>query len=340
MAFLWCRIQEIKSYFKRVKSVTFFRESMGQVFTIDMFLALIIITVVIGMSANAIDIVSYKISDYSAGKSLDRIATDAADILINTPGTHDWEKTNSTSLVTPGLAQDKSAGEGTIKVLSYAKINRLKAGYTALMGNVVPWGGSSSLTIYPMNSTVGSIPVGNRTPSASVTEVAVVNRTVLVNFKDYQVLARIGSISEICPHHNYNGATAHDKPNYNNSTPGWNCMPFKVTQEDLNTNDFYILTDPFPSPDNQARWMIDGPNNFMTTGENFQTQPILVNSRISPLMAGTNGTLWLHIFTSGDPSKSFNTYLVAVPRGTSSGDVRVEYLNPYPCFFVLKVWME
>jgi len=72
----------------------------------DVLLALIIITMVIGMSADALDIVSFKISDYSSGKSLDRIAIDAADILINTPGTPDWENSNDTQFVTPGLQRN------------------------------------------------------------------------------------------------------------------------------------------------------------------------------------------------------------------------------------------
>lgn len=340
MAFQSYRIQLIKAYFKRVKFATLFEECKGQVFTIDLFLALIIITVVIGMSANAIDMASSKILDSSAGTYLDRIATDAADILINTPGSHDWEKSNSTILVTPGLTQDKDTG-GTIKVLSYAKISKLKLEYNTLMGDVLPAGGSSSLTIYPVNSSLGPIQVGNKTPSASVTDVAVVNRTVLVNFRDYQVLTTVGSVSEICPHYNFTGVTPHYKPNYNNSTPGWNCMPFTVTREDMDADDIYILTDPNPPPDSQAIWMIDGPSNFATNDENFQTQPLLVNNRISTMMSGQDDiTLWLHVFTSGDPSKSFNTYLVAVPKGTPSGDIRIEYLNHYPCFFVLKVWME
>ena len=120
MVYLWYK------FFKSSNNLNYFvKNNQGQVFSIDLLFALIIITVVIGMSANAVDEVGFKISDYSAGKSLDRIVTEAADILINTPGTLDWEKSNSTSYVTPGLAQDNNGISNTTKVLSFTKILKL-----------------------------------------------------------------------------------------------------------------------------------------------------------------------------------------------------------------------
>ncbi len=339
-----CKI-ELHKLNKRLKGI--FKDNQGQVFSIDALFAIIIITIIIGMSANAVDIVGFKISDYRAGKSLDRIATDAAEILVNTPGSPDWEKSNSTMLVTPGLAQDNNGSKNTTKVLSFAKIAQLKNRYPELMGNVLPRGGSSSLTIYPMNSTLKPLELSNKTPSADVTEVAVVNRTVLVNFRDFRILTCIGnylsksSHSELCPHYNYKGVTVHGKPNYNNITSGWNCGYFKITQKDLNTTDFYILTDPSILNDNMARWMMDGPDKISEEQEIFQPQPILVNDKICRIIDDDEeGTLWIHVLNSGDASETFNTYLIGVPKGTSSEEVRIEYLNPYPCFFILKIWME
>lgn len=339
------KFQRIKSNFSHIKLKDFLRENKGQVFTIDALFALILITIVIGMSANALDIVSFKISDYSAGKSLDRIATDAADILIDTPGSSDWEKSNDTLLVNPGLAQDDKGSKDTIKILSFAKIAQLKTRYPQLMSKVIPPGGSSSLMIYPTNSTLKPLVVSNETPPTDVNEVAVVNRTVLVNFRDFRILTSIGghdgsSYSEICPHYNYKGVTAHGKPDYNNSTPGWNCRYFKITQEDLNTTDFYILTDPYILKDNMARWMLDRPDKMSEEQVIFQSQPVKVNDKLSEMIGDDEeAILWLHILNSGDSSKAFNTYLVGVPMGTPIEEVRIEYLHPYPCSFIFKIWM-
>lgn len=337
MAFQWYRIEGIRLHSKHI-----FKENKGQIFSIDTLFALILITIVIGMSADALDIVNFKISDYSAGKSLDRIAIDAADILIDTPGSQDWEKSNSTQFVTPGLAQDNNGSKNTTKVLSFAKIAQLKTRYPELMGNVLPRGGNSSLTIYPMNSTLKPLEVGNGTPAPDVTEVAVVNRSVLVNFRDFRILASMGgySSSEICPHNNYKEVSGHGKPD-SNSTPCWNCKPFKITQKDLNITEFYILTDPSALEDNSVRWVLDRPDNINEKEETFPAQPILVNEKIYTLMDGDEeAVLWLHVLASNESFKSFNIYMVGVPKGTPPEEVRIEYLHPYPCSFILKIWME
>ena len=65
------------------------------------------------MSADAMDIVGNKIYDYSTENSLDRIANDAADILINTPGSpENWEEIKYGTRITPGLAKYEIGKKG------------------------------------------------------------------------------------------------------------------------------------------------------------------------------------------------------------------------------------
>lgn len=294
------------------------------------------------MSANALDIASFKISDYSEGKSLDRIAIDSADILINTPGSSDWEESNSTLFITPGLAQDNNGSTNSTKILSFNKISKLKTSYFELMANVLPQGTNSSLIIQPINCELKTIMISNKTPSTDVSEVAVVNRTVLVNFRDFTVLTRIGKSnqSDHCPHDDCEECMGHGEPN-SSSTLNWNCKCFKITQKDLNTTDFYILTDPSPTGDNRARWILDSQNNCSEEQEIFLIQPEMVNDKIHSILGENDQVVcWLHVVTSDDSFKQFNTYLIGVPRGTPPEDVRVEYLRSQPCFFIFKVWME
>ncbi len=61
-------------------------DDLGQLFTIDAMFALLLITVLIGISASAMDIAGNKIHVYSSEQSLQRVAVDSADILIKTPG--------------------------------------------------------------------------------------------------------------------------------------------------------------------------------------------------------------------------------------------------------------
>ena len=293
------------------------------------------------MSANAVDIANFKISDYSAGKSLDRIATDAVDILINMPGSSNWEQSNITSSITPGLAQDNNGDRNSTKILSYAKISKLKNNYEELMGNILPPEANSSLIIEPIDSKLERILISNNTPSADISEVAAVNRTVLVNYRDFKILAITGNSTQLnkCPHRSGEDGTGHEKSS-NNPSQNWSCKCFKITQKDLNSTDYYILTDPTPTGDNSAKWILDSQDNCSEDLGTFQPQPQLVNDKISTILGENNEVIcWLHVLTSSDPSKQFNTYLVGVPKGTSSQDVRIEYLNPQPCFLIFRVWM-
>jgi hypothetical protein len=328
--------------FKFIKNIKRLKNnSAGQVFSIDLLFALIIITIIMGMSANALDIAGNKISDYSVGMSLDRIATDAADILINTPGPQGWDKSNTTALIKPGLALDSNSSVNSTKILSYNKINQLKIHYNELMINLLPPNVNSSLTIDTISSSIGTIVVSNNTPPSNGAEVVVVNRTVLVSFRDYTVLIRIdkSSAQDSCPHSNQDGSSIHEGLNYHNDTPKWVCKNFKITKKDLNTTDFYLITDPDYLNDNQARWMIDGPDNLTDIQEQFPAHPLMINNKISALMGEDDETvLWMHILYSSDSSKSFTTYVVGVPKGTPSDDIRAEYLYPQPCFFIFRLW--
>lgn len=329
------------------------KDERALAFSIDALLALIIITVIIGVSANALDIVSFKITDYSSEKSLDRITADAADILVNTPGSpDDWEKNNSSLAgITPGLVESDSGNVKT-KILSLKKIYRLQNKYKELMeGKIIPKGAKSSLIIYPTNPAWKPMVVMDETSLKDAKKISVVNRTVLCDFtgffKVYTNILMDSSVkkdliqnADLCPHCNLVGIKEHQKPDFNLQTEGWSCNHFLVNQNDLNSTDFYLITHPATINDAQAQWIMDRPENMVHDGQSLNSNPVMLNGRISELL-GSDGAavLWLHIFTSGDTSKSFNVYLVGVPKGTPLELVKAENMNPQPCFFVLKVWM-
>lgn len=337
--------------FKDLIEENFIRDDLAQVFSLDVLFSIIIITVIIGVSVNAMDFVGFKIADYSAGESLDRITADAAQILINTPGSPGWENCNSSLGVTPGLAENINGSRNSTNILSIKKISQLQSRYSELMGGkVIPRGEQSSLTIYPTNPVLKPIVVNNLTSPPGAGEVAVANRSVLVDFKRFTTFTVVytqlnnswnnesRNNSQFCPHHNISGIMEHQRPNFSSKTPGWTCNNFKLGQQDVNSTDFYILTDP-PASDNSAQWILDRPDNLTEESQKFNTNPIKVNDRICQVLGDDEiAVIWFHIFTSGEASKAFNVYLVGVPKGTSSGEVKAEYLNPQPCFFVLKVW--
>lgn len=136
------------------------------------------------------------------------------------------------------------------------------------------------------------------------------------------------------------GSYGHNCPDFKNRNAGWICNPFNIDLLDINSNDFYILTDPTVLKDNSARWIIDTPDIIDQEAQNFTSTPILINSRISELLENKSREIFvLHVSTRGNPEKIFNTYLVGVPKGTPPSDVRIDHMKPQIAFFILKLWM-
>ena len=75
----------------------------AQLFTLDLLLALIPLTIALGMSANAISGVATQVQDYTYWYSYHRMVNDAMDVIIKTPGEPpDWNSINPPT--TLGLA--------------------------------------------------------------------------------------------------------------------------------------------------------------------------------------------------------------------------------------------
>jgi hypothetical protein len=329
------------------------KENNGIVFSIDLMLALIVITVILGVSANAMDIVGSKMQDFSYAHSLERITTSGADMLIKTPGSpENWEDLSEFNGVTPGLAESESnKTKNQPNTLSINKINRLKEFYDVLIpGKVIPQYCNSTLIIYSVDQSLEPIVVKNLSVNPTSPDVLVINRTVLCDYLNNSILVFIkpkndtgapgqNSMGEICPHHESNATQEHVKVDYKNQKSGWICYHFRVTRDMLESTDFYLMTDPAIIEDSSSGWMIDRPENISKEFQSFKNKPILVNERIKEIVNNnTTSVLWLHIFYSGDPEKTFNTYLAGFPKGTPTEKIKLLYLIPQPCYFVFKVW--
>ncbi|HML04414.1 MAG TPA: hypothetical protein VK426_01440, partial [Methanobacterium sp.] len=154
------------------------QDNVGQAFTLDLMLALVIITMILGVSADAMDIASNKATGYSERFSLERVTNDAADMLIKTQGSPDDWKSKIDNSTTPGLAENDSSGKVIPNTLSIKKIIALKNNYDSLIyGKVLPTGVNSSLMIYPSNPSLKPIEIMKNEPK-NAAEVAVANRTV------------------------------------------------------------------------------------------------------------------------------------------------------------------
>ncbi|MFQ5976279.1 MAG: hypothetical protein ACE5J5_08200, partial [Candidatus Hydrothermarchaeales archaeon] len=97
----------------------------GQLFAIDLLLALVPLTIMLGMSANAFSGVALQVQDYANIYSLHRKTNDAADILIKSPGTPlNWSSTVPPTV--SGLAYyDNSTGTSYTNRIYFPKIPAL-----------------------------------------------------------------------------------------------------------------------------------------------------------------------------------------------------------------------
>lgn len=329
------------------------KDKKGMVFSIDLMLSLILITVIIGVSANTMDIIGSKMQDYSYANNFERITTSGADMLVKTPGSpENWEELRELDGVTPGLAEiDSSKMRIQPNTLSKAKINRLNESYDKLIrGKVIPSYYNSTLIIYPTNPSLEPIVVKNTSVIPTSTDLIVVNRTVMCNYLNTSIMVFIKATdgnstvlkqnyTENCPHHEYNGNEEHLKVDYKNKKPGWACHHFRVTRDMLESSDFYLMTDPDIIPDSAAVWMIDRPENMSKEFKSYSNKPIRVNERIIECVNNNStAVLWLHVFSSGNSDNTFNTYLAGFPKGTPTEKVKVLYLSPQPCYLIFKVW--
>jgi hypothetical protein len=318
-------------------------DNNGYIFTIDALLSLILITVIIGISADAMDITGNKITDYSSEQSYGRIIEDTSDILIKTPGSpENWESDIYLNHVTPGLREVNSTPADN--KLSMTKINYLKSN-PYLMEKLLPEGLNCSLMIYPVDQTLPPITIINRTPNRDDSDVYVVNRTISYEYNQYKIYSSIkmnnivdnyNTSIYMCPH-SFLSSNEHKLPDYKKSQPGWICTQLKINVEDVNSTDFYLITDPQFVNDKDSMWLIDRPDNTSGIPQKFLKTPVNINYQIHEMWDG-NGILVLHVFTSGLSDKLFNLYLVGVPAGTPLNYVKNEYLGLKNAYFILKLW--
>jgi hypothetical protein len=326
----------------------------GQVLSMDLLLALVVIAVFLGASANAMDLVSSKMDEASYIHSLERITTGNANILLNTPGSpENWEEgLQPMSLVKPGLAQVDPVTGAVNKTLNMKKVLKLAENYQELMdGKVLPFGLNSTMIVSPRDSSLDTITVNNQEHSETARDVLIINRTIMCDYMIANILTSIpsnqasGTLYDkfkplLCPHCNLTLNYQHPQQEKDEKKMGWKCKPFIVTQNDINTTDIYIMTDPPQILDESACWIIDSTQNLTDVRYKFTSSPDILNEKLSQLLGEReNATIWLHVFSSGNSDEAFAVYIGRFSKNTPNENIKIQYLTPQPCNFVFKVWI-
>ncbi len=354
---------QILGLFKKIKSQSILNDSKGFIFSTDLLLSLIIITVIIGISADAIDYSNGHMGDQTSRATLERCTLEAADILIKTPGSPDnWESISNFEEISPGLAlnYNNSTTKTVSNTLSWEKINNLTQNYEKLIENkIFPPNIKSNIIIYPLDPRIKPMIMHEEAISSKSSEIVVVNRTVQCNFFiNYTIMVidwnknKINnsqnvsntfkySQSDICPHQGLNSIINHNSPSNQSPSKIWECHHFNSSADYLEKNDYYLITDPSPIIEKSFYWTLDTANNLSNKNNSFKSPNTNLNSEISNLMGKKdNVTLWIHVIGPKTTINSLKVYLVAVPKKTDSNYLKAEYFKSQTCNFILKTWIS
>lgn len=353
----------ISTLFKKIKS-PILNDSKGFIFSTDLLLSLIIITVIIGISADVIDYSNGNMGDQNSREFLERCTLEAVDILIKTPGSPDnWEEFPNCAGVSPGLAlnYNNTTNSQISNVLSWEKINKLAPNYDKLIEDkIFPKNIKSNIVIYPLDSRIKPIIIHEEPISSQSSEIVVVNRTVQCNFFSNYTLMVIDwnknklnnsqnvsnafyySQSDICPHQGLlNDSLNHISPSNKSSSKIWECHHFNTSADYLEKNDYYLITDPSPIIGETSYWTLDTADNLSNVNNSFKSTNINLNDKIINLMGNKkNVTFWIHVIGPKAAINSFKVYLVAVPKNMDINFLKAEYFKPQTCNFILKTWID
>ena len=207
-------------------------DKYGLLYSSELLLSIILLVFIIGMIANLSDDLNERISTEEELSSLEDIAMETSDYLLNNPGNpENWEEEEAldngivSSNIIAGLAIKKKTidngqfyGESTgddnviANSISYRKLIKIKNNYDLLINrNLFNDSFKSSIAIYPLNSEMGPLSMGDEFGDDNVNDnnIAVVNRTVkcdfysgfvIYDFNDFELFGEDYERDEICNH--------------------------------------------------------------------------------------------------------------------------------------------
>lgn len=221
-------------------------DQKGFVFSTDLLLALVIVTMAMGMMTNQFEELNYGLQDFTSRQSLERTVNDAADYLVKSPGSpHDWELRSQTAK--PGLAVEEW-NYAIPNYLHHRKVSALRKSHGNLIPNLVH---TNNYRLEIMNTTGNPIipQMGNNPPNTAK-EIAIANRSVMLMPGD--VLFRMFDLAHLNPGHpseEQNGHLWYEKqgnpPIYvgpgNVTTTIDPDSSVEISYEDLDIYEFYIF---------------------------------------------------------------------------------------------------
>lgn len=294
-------------------------DSRGFLISMDLLIAIIPLTIILGMVTADMGNIMYELEDTVFRGSLDRTAADAMNTLLETSGTPpEWEKTGNISIV--GLAKyDLSKSkpiEGTISPNKLEFVLNNPSYVQDLFGN--SYGYYFTINTMDTNTSMGS----QGTYNSSAPEVVRVDKVVLCS--------RLETVSSLLGEIRYTGQSR------NYIAPS-----FQTSKRYTDRYDYYILfVNTGGAAANSATVKINTNSITIPSAQIYNAQLInssylLINS--SNVNQFFNNSVEVNM-TSSSFGSSMDFYIVQVPKGTGSSYVNYNNVVPKKCMFILYVW--
>lgn len=289
-------------------------DSEGYVFSLDLLLALIPLTILLGMATADMDAMFYLTQEGVYQSSLQRVATDAASALLETSGTpHNWEETGNPSVV--GIAKLSDNGDPIDNDISAAKLGGLNS--TNLGELIGPeYGYFINITTVRTNAPYYSIGTYNN----SAQNIARVERLVQ--------LAKFEVVSEGI------GVRGRKQPLSFTSPP--KSFPTSISLN--NAFEYYVLI--YNNGISSAQVIINGhevvrERDFPLTELKRKIDPIYLQNQtlpeLNPVVLGK---------VASEPGSTMDVYIIRVPKGTPPSEIDLDNAKPILGRFVMYVWVK
>jgi hypothetical protein len=302
------------------------RDSRGYALSLDLLLALIPLTIILGMVGADMDNMLYNVQDTVFRSSMDRVAVDTVNALLETSGTPPTWEQNGTSNIVVGLAQYDSGKNMSIKnSIDPAKLNALTT-HQSYLQNLV--GNQYNFNITITNAKTNSIvnTIGNNfVTNSSIRDVVKVERIVL--YSKYKIVAKTDY-------------TIRDAGASRTYTSGFD-PAFTTTQFQIDNYEYWIVftngNKNGPSTFSSATVKINDHsivganiNTTLSTNTSYKIDPTFLNSSLPQNSISLTPTV--------TPSGEMNFFIIQAPIGTQANDVSYSNVAPQECRFFLYLW--
>ena len=350
------------------------KDQYGLLYSSELLLSIIVLIFIIGIIANLSDGLNEKMLSEEELSSLESIAIESSDYLLNNPGNpENWEEDQGlnngivSKSIIPGLAIknknvengeffDESASDEMImsNAISYNKLIKIKNNYDSLIGcNLFNDSVKSSMAIYPLNSKIRPIEMGydfgNENDNVNDNDIVTVNRTVkcdfyscfvMYNFNDFELVG--GSFDDVlCNHDSNPNLTDH----INNDKSFWLCKNFRVYKESLDDYNYYLISDESVKSSG-TYWILESLNRTSENKQILNQEVIDLNSFFFEDLENSSGEIYsIHFNVPKNRVNDFKTVLVAIPKNMtdaliSNGELNYDYFRVQDVTFILKVGYE